>query len=176
VLSSLDTIQEKPKKPNIVLFLTDDQDVVTGSLDYMPILKRVLIERGTKFNNAFVHTPICCPSRMSILSGKYLHNLGRGKPMNNSISGGCDHPEFWRADSEQKTYATYAKAEGYVTSFAGKYLSAYNDRAPDVDPLRGIHGCDSCFRVPPGKLFSALVLTFSTRRASNFFLQVMTSG
>jgi len=143
--------QVPAKKPNIILLLTDDQDVVLGSLDFMPILKRLLIERGTQFNNAFVHSPICCPSRMSILSGRYLHNLNGGNPVNNSISGGCDGRENWRAGAEMATFATYAKENGYNTSFAGKYLSALNDVGYE-DALRGTPGCPTCLRVPPGEL------------------------
>jgi arylsulfatase A-like enzyme len=146
------------EKPNIILLLTDDQDIVTHSLDYMPTLNRLLIERGTKFNNAFVHTPLCCPSRMSILSGRYLHNIHGGKGVNNSISGGCDNRDEWREDAEKASFAMYAKAEGYHTSYAGKYLSAMNDGAVDGDPLRGTPGCDTCLRVPPGKWFSDLAI------------------
>lgn len=95
-------------KPNVILFITDDQDVMLGGLDEMPILKRLLQERGTTFRNAFVHTPICCSSRMSIMSGRYLQNLNDGNPVNNSYSGGC-HGPVWRNDAEQKTFAVYAK-------------------------------------------------------------------
>jgi hypothetical protein len=95
-------------KPNVILLLTDDQDVMLGGLDEMPILKRLLQERGTTFRNAFVHTPICCSSRMSIMSGRYLQNLNNGNPVNNSYSGGC-HGPVWRNDAEQKTFAVYAK-------------------------------------------------------------------
>jgi arylsulfatase A-like enzyme len=148
--SNLRARQASASKPNVILLLTDDQDIVMGSLDYMPILKKLLMEKGTTFNNAFVHSPICCPSRMSILSGRYLQNLNGGNPMNNSISGGCDGREYWRADAEQSTFATHAQAEGYVTSFAGKYLSALNDGVVEGDPLKGTPGCPNCLRVPPG--------------------------
>ena len=64
------------KQANIFMLLTDDQDVTLGGLDGhahnmpyqpgpnpMPQLKALLTEKGTTFSNAFVHTPICCPSR-----------------------------------------------------------------------------------------------------------------
>jgi hypothetical protein len=100
--------QASQGKPNVILLLTDDQDVMLGGLDEMPILKRLLQERGTTFQNAFVHTPICCSSRMSIMSGRYLQNLNNGNPVNNSYSGGC-HGPVWRNDAEKKTFAVYAK-------------------------------------------------------------------
>ena len=56
------------------------QDVTLGGLDGhphglpykpgpnpMPKLKALLTEKGTTFSNAFVHTPICCPSRSSYM-------------------------------------------------------------------------------------------------------------
>lgn len=127
------------ERPNIVLLLTDDQDVLLGGIDRMPNLRRHLIESdgGTTFTNAYVHTPICCPSRSSILSGRYLHN---GVTKNNSVSGNCNG-RLWQEDAERKTFAIYAKKAGYSTSYAGKYLNTYGCQDED-DP--------ECTRVPPG--------------------------
>lgn len=158
-------------KPNIILLITDDQDVVLGGLDQMPILKRLLMERGTTFHNAFVHTPICCPSRMSIMSGRYLQNLNDGNPVNNSYSGGC-HGRVWQDDGEQETFAVYAKAAGYSTSYAGKYLSA-NPDTPDATPLMGTPGCPECLRVMPGydkwfaQMENALYYNYSVIQSDN---------
>lgn len=55
------------RQPNILLLITDDQDVLLGGIEHMPILQRDIVARGVNFRHAFVHTPICCPSRSSIL-------------------------------------------------------------------------------------------------------------
>ena len=65
------------RKPNIVVILTDDQDVTMHGVAPMVSAKQLVMERGAEFVNAFATTPICCPSRASILSGRYLHNTGR---------------------------------------------------------------------------------------------------
>ena len=50
-----------------VYILTDDQDVKLGSLDVLPVVKSLLTEQGLYFDNAFVTTPVCCPSRFVAL-------------------------------------------------------------------------------------------------------------
>ena len=47
----------------IVYILTDDQDVKLGSMDALPVVKSLMTEQGLQFDNAFVTTPVCCPSR-----------------------------------------------------------------------------------------------------------------
>ena len=49
--------------PNIVMVLTDDQDVFLDAMTPLVKTKSLLAEQGTTFSNAFVNTPICCPSR-----------------------------------------------------------------------------------------------------------------
>ena len=50
--------------------LTDDQDLKLGSMDAMPVVASLMTKQGLYFENAFVSTPVCCPSRLicSILS------------------------------------------------------------------------------------------------------------
>src|SRR3990172_5411186 len=59
-------------RPNIIFILTDDQPYHT--VDYMPAVKGELMKNGVVFVNAFATTPLCCPSRVSILTGQYVHN------------------------------------------------------------------------------------------------------
>ena len=110
------------QKKNILVLLTDDQDVVLGGADHMENVKRYIAEEGTTFTNAFVHTPICCPSRSTMLSGRYLHN---GAAHNNSISGNCDGTAWKEKIEPHYTYAVEAQKAGYTTVYAGKYLNQY---------------------------------------------------
>jgi arylsulfatase A-like enzyme len=62
------------KKPNIVFVLTDDQDLHMQSLDYMPLIKKHLIDQGTLYKRHYCTTAICCPARVSLWTGKLAHN------------------------------------------------------------------------------------------------------
>ena len=62
------------EKPNIVFILTDDQDIELGSLDYMPLVHKDLINEGTLFNRHYCTTAICCPARVTLWTGKNAHN------------------------------------------------------------------------------------------------------
>ena len=58
------------KKSNILFILTDDQDVQMGSLSFMPKLKEHLIDRGLQFQHHYCTVALCCPSRVSLWTGK----------------------------------------------------------------------------------------------------------
>lgn len=51
------------KRPNVLFILTDDQDLHMNSLDYLPLIRKHLINEGTLFKKHFCTTAICCPAR-----------------------------------------------------------------------------------------------------------------
>lgn len=61
-------------KPNFVFIITDDQDLHLGSMDYMPLTKKHMGEQGTFYKQHYCTISICCPSRVSLLTGKAAHN------------------------------------------------------------------------------------------------------
>jgi N-acetylglucosamine-6-sulfatase len=103
--------------PNIVLILTDDQRWDT--LWAMPNLQSELVAPGMDFTNAFVVNSLCCPSRASILTGKYSHTTLVYE--DTGTYGG------FGAFRDRRTIATWLHDDGYHTGLVGKYLNGYKD-------------------------------------------------
>lgn len=129
--------------PNILIFLTDDQRA-DYTMAMMPTASHYFGDGGTRFSRAYVTTPLCCPSRASIFSGRYAHNTGVTT---------LDAASFDARDTWQR----YLHAHGYYTGLIGKYLNGvptedapyfdYTDAATDYGPgeIAGITASASTF-------------------------------
>lgn len=106
------------RTPNIVLIMADDmgQECVGayGSTYKTPNLDR-LAKEGLKFNYAFSQ-PLCTPTRVQIMTGKYNHK---------------NYSEFGFLNQDQKTFANLARDAGYATAIAGKWQLGPNQGLPN---------------------------------------------
>ena len=103
------------RKPNIVIFLTDDQGSVDvncyGAKDLITPHLDALAEQGTRFSQFYVASSICSPSRAALLTGRFPQ---RAQLPGNAI-GGDGMP------SKQITMAELFKRHGYRTGIFGKW-------------------------------------------------------
>jgi N-acetylglucosamine-6-sulfatase len=109
-------VAQPEEPPSVVFIITDDQRWDT--LGVMPTVQSELVARGVTFTNAFVVNALCCPSRASILTGRYSHSTG--VYANRGTHGG------FHVFDDSSTIATWLQARGYRTGLIGKYLNRYD--------------------------------------------------
>ncbi|KAF4434834.1 putative arylsulfatase [Fusarium austroafricanum] len=126
LVSNNNSTQSPPKttiggKKNIVFILTDDQDAILDSVSYMPKLKKHIVDKGTSFINHFTTTAICCPSRVSLWTGKQPHNTNV-----TDVSppyGGF--PKFVSQGLNENYLPVWLQKSGYKTYYTGKLFNAH---------------------------------------------------
>jgi N-acetylglucosamine-6-sulfatase len=118
---------QRTARPNIVYVLTDDLTV--DLLRYMPTV-RGMQRQGVTFSSYFVSDSLCCPSRATLLTGRYPHSTG----MRTNVWPTGGWKVFARRGAERSTYATDLHAQGYRTGMFGKYLNEYKPTSGHVPP------------------------------------------
>ena len=125
------------KRPNLIVIYCDDLGYgdlsCYGSKEIRtPHLDR-LANDGVRFTDWYSNSPVCSPSRASLLTGNYpartgVENILGGKRGTTGLS------------NEQRTIATVLKPEGYRTGLFGKWhLGVTPEQSPNA------HGFDEFF-------------------------------
>ena len=101
-------------RPNIVFILMDDLRWDELACTGHPFVKTPHVDRlareGALFRNAFATTPLCSPSRASILTGLYPHTHG--------VTDNTNHDAL---SHRLITFLLLLKRAGYATAFIGKW-------------------------------------------------------
>ena len=105
-------------RPNFVIFLTDDQGYADlscmGCTDFeTPHLDR-LAAGGARLTNWYSNSPVCSPSRASLLTGRYPGNAG----VRSILAGHCTATGL---PPQATTLATALKPLGYRAAMSGKW-------------------------------------------------------
>ena len=125
---------EADDRPNIILVMTDDQGYGDVHSHNNPLIDTPNLDQlakdGARFDNFFV-SPLCAPTRASLLTGRYHIRTGTVNVSNNL--------EIMR--SEETTVAELFKANGYSTALFGKWHNGehfpYNPNGQGFDEFVG---------------------------------------
>lgn len=102
-------LEQRPNKPNIILIMADDLGYETlgvyGSDSYVTPHLDKLAREGMRFDHCY-STPLCTPSRVQIMTGKYNFR---------------NYVSFGLLDAQEKTFGHYMQRAGYKTLVAGKW-------------------------------------------------------
>lgn len=137
-LASIGNSGGSGNRPNIVFILTDDQDLHMQSLDYMPLVKKHLIDQGTFFKRHFCTIAICCPSRVSLWTGRAAHNTNVTDV--NPPYGG--YPKFLSQGFNEAYLPVWLQEEGYSTYYTGKMFNSHTIWNYNSPHLAGWNGSD----------------------------------
>lgn len=137
-------------KPNIILILADDlggRDLACFGSKYheTPNLDR-LAARGVRLTQAYSASPLCSPTRSSILTGQYPARIGITSPVchlptvqlekrletGNPNSRTLVAQSVTRLKPDYHTLAEALKAAGYATAHFGKWHLGHNLQAGDA--------------------------------------------
>ncbi|MCY3718240.1 MAG: sulfatase-like hydrolase/transferase [Anaerolineaceae bacterium] len=106
-------------QPNLLIIMSDEHAPMYSSVHAHPLVQTPNMERlaalGTTFDNAYCNSPLCMPSRMSFMTGRYVH-----------------HQDTWdnacplRVDA--LTWAHLLRSAGYEVVLSGKQHFCGPDR------------------------------------------------
>ncbi|MCG8309309.1 MAG: sulfatase-like hydrolase/transferase [Cytophagales bacterium] len=133
-LSSSFARTENPERPNVLLILTDDQgyyDVAAcGAEDMLTPNMDLLFREGMKFNYFYANSPVCSPTRASLITGLYPDKAGVPGVIRTHASNSWGY-----LNPEAKTIADKFKEGGYETAIIGKWHLGLEK--PNIPTQRG---------------------------------------
>ncbi|MDZ8117878.1 sulfatase family protein [Pontiella agarivorans] len=120
------------KKPNVVVFYTDDQKMdsfgfIRGKA-HTPNIDR-LAETGAYFSNAYASSSVCSPSRYSALTGQYASRCNSDE-FHRSTSAEGVTKVLWNMSigDDQWTFPKVMQQAGYKTGMVGKWHVGHSNK------------------------------------------------
>ena len=131
-------------KPNVIIIFADDLGYgdlgcYGSEINMTPTLDK-MADEGKKFSNFYVSSPVCSPSRASLLTGCYPQRISFGTfdGLRVLFPG-----QGIGLSNEEKTIAKTLKESGYNTKIIGKWHCGDQEEFLPTN-----HGFDSYFGIP----------------------------
>jgi len=129
------------RRPNFLFIMADDMgwadigcygrdDVATPNVDS-------LAREGMKFDHAYANSPVCTPTRVGLITGRYQYRLRVGLDEPGGVNAGLE--------PGTATFPQQLRNAGYQTSLVGKWHLGVQDRH---SPLR--HGYEHFWGIRGG--------------------------
>ncbi|KAL4794754.1 arylsulfatase [Aspergillus venezuelensis] len=142
IMAALETglaaAQSASKPPNFLFIMTDDQDLKLDSLSYMPLVAKHMQDKGMSFDNHFVTTALCCPSRVSLLTGRQAHNTN----VTDVHPPWGGYPKFISQGFNSNYLPIWMQQAGYNTYYTGKLMNAQSLDNYNKPYAAGFNGSD----------------------------------
>ncbi|WP_104809030.1 sulfatase-like hydrolase/transferase [Polaribacter filamentus] len=146
IITSCTPNESGDNRPNIIYIMVDDMGYadlsIYGRTEYQTPVLDAFINEGMKFTNAYAGAPVCTPTRVALMTGRY--------PARNEI--GLREPLRMNADDINMglspsipTLSSMIKESGYETALFGKW---HLGAVPDFFPSK--HGFDQFFGISGG--------------------------
>jgi hypothetical protein len=130
-----------------------DAFLISSHRAWMPNLWANVADQGAVYRNMAVSMAWCCPSRVSLLTGRLVHNSNITS--SSAPNGGA--AKFMRNGMDANSLGVWMQNLGYSTYFTGKYLNALKKNL--IDETRCPMGWDT-FEVSEHSVMSSILTHF----------------
>jgi len=107
-------------RPNILVVLSDEHTAAAAGYAGHPHIQTPhldqLAAQSVSFDRAYTNSPMCVPSRLSLMAGQYVHQIGAWD------SGVIPSPSF-------RTWGHHLREAGYPSVIAGRTHPPYAFRS-----------------------------------------------
>lgn len=106
------------RRPNFVFILTDDQELVPNGVTHgMRYTVPMMQTYGATLQNFFTNTPVCCPSRATLHTGRYAHHWFVPR------DDACMYMDVANQSFAQASMGVVMQGHGYTTGCFGKTVN-----------------------------------------------------
>lgn len=130
------------ERPNIIVFITDDQDKHSigayGGNSLTPNLDRMARE-GIVFHQAYVSSTVCTPSRYSFLTGRYAGRSYCKRYQDEYPPGQQGFPSFnVELEQDNMNVGAVLQKSDYATGYVGKFHVGPDIKRPEEHERLGL--------------------------------------